>query len=272
MRRVLVSAVLALLWAAPWANAQDPPRSFTNAFGMTFVYIPAGTFDMGSPEEEPDRDLDETLHPVTLSRGFYLQESETTQAQWEAVTGENPSRFKACGPDCPVESVSWEMCEAFARRLSELDPERTYRLPTEAEWEYACRAGTRTPYWIGDCLETHQANFNGNYALSGCTLGVYRETPLPVKSFPPNPWGLYDMHGNVGEWCADRYGDYPGGAVTDPAGTDIGTFRVFRGGSWYANPATCRSANREAGNPQGRYHSKGLRLLCEPGDVSHQSQ
>ena len=264
MKRSTLFAFLVLVLAAPWARAQDPPASFTNAHGMTFVYIPAGTFTMGSPEEEPERSLDETLHEVTLTRGFYLQVAETTQAQWEAVTGENPSRFKACGEDCPVESVSWEQCRDFAQRLSDLDPERTYRLPTEAEWEYACRAGTRTIYSVGDCLETDQANFNGNYVLSGCTEGIFRETPLPVKSFAPNPWGLYDMHGNVGEWCWDRYGEYPEGPAVDPRGPEIGTFRVFRGGSWYANPATCRSANREEGNPQGRYHSKGLRLVCEP--------
>ncbi len=260
----LALVLLAWMCAVPRAGeAGETSQSFTNEFGMTFVYVPAGSFTMGTPEDEPERDLDETLHEVTISKGFYIQATEVTQAQWKAVTGDNPSRFAACGGDCPVESVSWEMCRDFALRLNELDPGHTYRLPTEAEWEYACRAGTRTVYSVGDCLDTDQANFNGNYVLSGCTEGIYRETTMPVGSFSPNPWGLVDMHGNVGEWCQDRYGEYPEGSATDPVGPDIGTFRVFRGGSWYANPATCRSGNREGGNPQLRYHSKGLRLVAE---------
>ncbi|MGD8387136.1 MAG: formylglycine-generating enzyme family protein [Desulfobacteraceae bacterium] len=257
-------ALVAFLSVPPTGYAADPKASLTNDLSMTFVWIPAGSFIMGSPEDEPERNLDETQHQVTLTQGFYIQTTEVTQAQWTAVMGRNPSRFPPCGPDCPVESVSWEMCQEFIRELSAWDPDHTYRLPTEAEWEYACRAGTPTSFSMGPCMDTTMANYNGNYFISGCTEeGVYRKNPMPVKSFSPNPWGLYDMHGNVGEWCQDRYGEYPKGPVTDPQGPDEGTFRVFRGGSWYSNPATCRSANREEGNPQGRYHSKGLRLICE---------
>ena len=261
---VVLVALVTFLFVPLAGHAADANPSFTNDLGMTFVWVPAGTFTMGSPEDEPERDLDEVPHEVTLTQGFYIQTTEVTQAQWAAVMGRNPSRFSACGPDCPVESVSWEMGREFARELSARDPNRTYRLPTEAEWEYACRAGTRTSFSMGPCIDTTRSNYNGNYFISGCTEeGLYRKNPLPVKSFSPNAWGLYDMHGNVGEWCQDRYGEYPQGPVTDPRGPDEGTFRVFRGGSWYSNPATCRSANREEGNPQGRYHSKGLRLVCE---------
>ena len=227
------------------------PARFTNSLGQAFVYIKPGTFWMGSPSDEPKRDSDETRHKVTLTKGFYLQTTEVTQGQWERVMGSNPSYFKNCGADCPVENVSWEDIQEFIRKLNREEGKK-YRLPTEAEWEYACRAGTETPFSFGKCLSTDQANYDGNYPMPGCGKGAYREKPAPVKSFAPNAWGLYDMHGNVWEWCEDWKGDYPSGAVTDPEGPSNGSVRVLRGGSWSNYAGNCRSANRRGGAPGRR--------------------
>ena len=207
------------------------PARFTNSLGQEFVYIKPGTFWMGSPSDEPERDNDETRHKVTLTKGFYLQTTEVTQGQWERVMGNDPSYFKDCGADCPVENVSWEDIQEFIRKLNREEGKK-YRLPTEAEWEYACRAGTETPFSFGKCLSTDQANYDGNYPMPGCGKGAYREKPAPVKSFAPNAWGLYDMHGNVYEWCEDWLGVYPSGAVTDPEGPSNASVRVLRGGGW----------------------------------------
>ncbi len=206
--------------------------------GMKFVYIPSDSFAMGSPSSEPKREDDERQHQVTLTRGFYLQTTEVTQGQWEAVMGNNPSRFKDCGPKCPVEQVSWDDVQEFVRKLNGRDGKTGYRLPSEAEWEYAARAGTTTPFAFGDCLSTGQANYDGNYPMPGCAKGEYRKTTVPADSFSPNKWGLYNMHGNVWEWCQDWYGDYPSEAVRDPKGPGSGSARVFRGGSWFNSAGT----------------------------------
>ncbi len=191
-----------------------------------FVLIKPGTFTMGGPSGEPDRGSNETRHKVTISKSFYLQATEVTQAQWKAVMGSNPSKFKDCGGDCPVEQISWEDIQQFIEKINRMTGKK-YRLPTEAEWEYACRAETATPFNTGRCLSTAQANYNGNYPLSGCEKGKYREKTVSVASFPFNAWGLYDMHGNVLEWCRDWYGDYPSGEITDPTGSSSGSGRLF---------------------------------------------
>ncbi len=229
--------------------------------GMKFVYINPGNFMMGSPSSEPDRDSDEKQHRVTLTKGFYMQTTEVTQGQWQEVMGYNPSKFSICGDNCPVENVSWNDVQEFIKKLNKRSGKLKYRLPTEAEWEYACRAGTDTPLAFDGCLSTNQVNYDGNYAQEGCPKGEYREKTVPVESFPPNAWGLYDMHGNVWEWCQDRYGVYPSGSVTDPKGPVLGLTRVDRGGSWFNGAWGCRSANRDGGTPDLRFFNLGFRLV-----------
>jgi len=235
-------------------------KSFTNSIGMKFVMIPAGTFMMGSPSNEPRRDIDERQHRVTISKPFYIQTTEVTQGQWREIMGNNPSRFKNCGDDCPVEKVSWNDCQEFIRKLNRQEGINKYRLPTEAEWEYACRAGTDTPFYFSDCLSTDQANYDGNHPMPGCSRREYRKRTVPVGSFPPNEWGLYDMHGNVWEWCQDWYEDYPSGHATDPTGPSSSEFRVLRGGSWFSYARRTRSANRYWGGAGGRFNRFGFRI------------
>jgi formylglycine-generating enzyme required for sulfatase activity len=196
-------------------KAQEVQRpSIQTINGMEFVEIPAGTFIMGSPKDEPGRYDDEEQHEVIIEKEFYLQTTPVTQSQWEAVMGNNPSRFKdnKDAPNCPVESVSWYDVQEFVKKLNAapetIEKGIEYSLPTEAEWEYACRAGTTTPFWNGDCLSTDQANYDGNYPMPNCEKGIYRQRTTPVKIFKPNPWGLFDMHGNVWEWCQDEYKPY----------------------------------------------------------------
>ncbi len=247
--------------ASPPSSPDASKALITKSLGMEFVYIPPGTFTMGSPFNEPERDNDEVQHQVTLSQGFHLQTTEVTQGQWERVMGSNPSRFKSCGPDCPVEMVSWEDVRDFVQTLNRMQGADIYRLPTEAEWEYAARAGTQTPFFFGDCLSTDQANYNGNSPMPGCDKGQYLKKPVAVGSYPANAWGLYDMHGNVWEWCQDWYGKYDGGAVTDPRGASWGESRVRRGGSGNGNAGNCRSANRRWSAPGSRDSRLWLRLV-----------
>ncbi|HPX10981.1 MAG TPA: formylglycine-generating enzyme family protein, partial [Syntrophales bacterium] len=172
-------------------------KTFTNSIGMTFVLIPPGIFVMGSPPTEPQRFDDEVQHRVELTKPFYMQRTAVTQGQWKAVMKGNPSHFNGCGDSFPVEQISWEDCRRFIEKLNRREETDRYRLPTEAEWEYACRAGTASPFNTGDCLSTDQANYNGNYPYRGCRGGKYRHCTVSVASFPPNAWGLYDTHGNV---------------------------------------------------------------------------
>jgi len=226
-------------------------------FKLEMVYIPGGTFTMGSPENEEGRCNDEKQHSVTLSP-FYMGKYPVTQAQWEAVMGSSPSNFK--GPNRPVENVSWDEAAEFCKKISQKTGKK-YRLPTESEWEYACRAGTDTPFYFGKTVTPDLVNYDGNSPYADAPEGKYRPETTEVGIFPPNAFGLYDMHGNVWEWCGDWYGDYPSGAVTDPTGPGIGSARVFRGGCWSYYAGYCRSAYRNRNTPSNRYYNLGFRLV-----------
>ena len=235
-------------------------KKFTNKIGMGFVLISPGVFEMGilSTQNETKSGLP---HKVNLTEEFYMQTTEVTQGQWKEIMGTNPSFFKNCGDDCPVEQVSWNDVELFIKRLNDFEETNSYRLPTEAEWEYACRAGTKTPFSFGECLLTAQANYCGNYPLNGCKKGLYREKATAVKDFPPNAWGLTGMHGNVWEWCRDRFGQYPDGVVTDPEGPPSGLLRVIRGGGWNSYAKACRSGNRSGVEPTKYFANLGFRVV-----------
>ena len=181
-----------------------------------------------------------------------------TQEQWQAVMGNNPSHFKG-DKNLPVEQVSWNDCQEFIKKLREKD-KKPYRLPSEAEWEFSCRAGTTTPFHFGETISTDQANYDGTFTYGNGRKGVNRGKTTPVGSFPANAWGLHDMHGNLWEWCQDWFGDYPQKDVVDPQGAEKGEFRVLRGGSWYFNPEDCRSAYRRRYLPGSRDYNRGFRL------------
>ena len=247
----------------------SPKGEFTNSIGIEFASIPAGKFLMGSPETEKGRDPSETQHEVTLTQGFRMGVHEVTQAQYEQVMGKNPSHFK--GATLPVETVSYDDALAFCQKLSDLPAEkaagRKYRLPTEAEWEYCCRAGTSTPYHFGQELNGTQANCNGNFPYGTTEKGPNLRKTSPVGSYPPNAWGLYDMHGNVWEWCQDRYDSYPKQSVTDPRGPEVGSDCVLRGGCWISVAAICRSAYRSGYDPSIRDFRNGFRLALSSSGI-----
>ncbi len=252
----LVLAGSVLIAAEP--QAKPDSKSITNTLDMKFVLVSPGTFMMGSPKEEKERKPDEAQHKVTLTKGFYMSVYPVTQEQWTAIMGKNPSKFQG-DKNLPVEQVNWSECQEFIKKLQEKD-KRSYRLPTEAEWEYACRAGTTTPFHFGETISTEQANYNGNYVYGTGKKGLYREKTVPVGSFPANAWGLHDMHGNVWQWCQDLFAEYPKQDVaTDPLGT-TGENRVIRGGSWIDNPLECRSAYRGGCKPTLRHGLIGFRL------------
>jgi formylglycine-generating enzyme required for sulfatase activity len=254
----------------------EPPRAITNSVGMKLVLIPAGSFLIGSPEGEMQRGADEgPLRRVTLTRPFYLSVFPVTQFIYAHVTGRNPSHFTPAnggGPNHPAEEVSWEDAVAFCRRLSALDGEkragRAYRLPTEAEWEYACRAGTTTAFAFGDSLSAEQANFDGNHPYGAAARGRHLQRTSAFGQYKPNAWGLYDMHGNVWEWCADWYAAdyYATAADHDSGGPPRGEQRVLRGGSWNNSGHLCRSARRNKYAPGFRNDTIGFRVaLAVPG-------
>jgi formylglycine-generating enzyme required for sulfatase activity len=256
---VLVAAFVTLAGDAVHAQPKkDPPKDFTNSIGMKFVWIAPGNFVMGSPKEELKRQDNETQHKVTLTKGFYMGIYLVTQEQWKEIMGNNPSEFKGEN-NLPVEAVSWDDCQEFIKKLREKN-KKLYRLPFEAEWEYACRAGTKTPFHFGETISTDQANYNGDFTYGNGKKGVNRKKTTPVGSFPANAWGLHDMHGNVWEWCQDFHGDYPQKDVVDPIGSEKGQFRVLRGGSWNVFPLNCRSACRDWSGPGYRDFYCGFRV------------
>jgi len=246
------------------ARFADAPV-ITNKTGMTFILISSGTFLMGSPASEPGRDSDELQHVVTITRPFYMQTTEVTQGQWRSVMGYNPSRFRHCGDDCPVEKVSWHDVQKFILRLnSEEEGASPYRLPTEAEWEYAARAGSASALANGKIAETGcEPDLNLNRV--GWYCGNSNGKTHAVAKKQPNAWGLYDMHGNVWEWCQDWYGDYQAESVVDPKGPVDGLIRTNRGGSWWWFARFCRSANRIRYMPFDRTEDLGFRLVRSTG-------
>lgn len=225
-----------------------------NSLGMTFVYIPSGEFMMGSPDDEKERDSDEQQHHVRLTKGFLMQTTPVTQGQWKSVMGNNPSFFKDSGDGCPVERVSWHDACKFIDTLNQMEKTEKYRLPTEAEWEYACRAGTSTRFYTGN---THR-----DLARAGWYRKNSGGKTHPVGSKAPNAWGLYDMHGNVWERCHDWYGKYPPDSIINPTGPESGSGRVVRGGSWDVVARNCRSACRyDWHGADDRYFLVGFRLV-----------
>jgi formylglycine-generating enzyme required for sulfatase activity len=251
-------------------TAQFFSEVLNTAISLDMVLIPAGNFLMGSPKDELDRfDSESPQHLVTVP-SFCLGKYPVTQTQYQAVMGTNPSRFK--GGDRPVERVSWEEAVAFCERLSQLAG-REYRLPSEAEWEYACRARTTTPFHFGETITTDLANYDGTDDPDGKwsgsygrgSKGNYRKETTPVGTFPPNAFGLYDMHGNVWEWCLDHWHDNYEGAPTDGSAwlsEDKSLNRLLRGGSWDYSPRNCRSAVRYLNSPGYRFYIIGFRVLC----------
>jgi len=271
MKKTIFAVIVLAFALHTTVTAQSAPANM--------VRINGGTFTMGSPANEPKRDGDEGQHQVMVS-GFYMGKYEVTQKEYQEIMGTNPSYFK--GDNLPVEQVSWfdavEYCNKRSQKegltpaysISGSGDSRTvtwnrnangYRLPTEAEWEYACRGGTTTPFNTGNNITTSQANYDGNYPYNNNAKGEYRKKTMPVGSFAPNGWGLYDMHGNVFEWCWDCYGAYASGPQTDPVGASSGSYRVFRGGSWADSAGALRSAYRVNYNPYARVSSIGFRLV-----------
>jgi len=253
----------AVLRAAPRPVDPDPKpvpdrvlRSKQKDVPENFVLIHGGEFTMGSPTYEPEHKSTETQHQVKVS-DFYMGKYAVTQAEWEFVTGTNPSYFK--GANLPVERVSWDDCQAFIEMLNRKTGKK-FRLPTEAEWEYACRAGTTTPFNTGENLTTAQANYNGKYPYNKNQKGLYRKKTVAVDHFEPNAWGLYNMHGNVSEWCSDN----EDGRVENPAGSTTGSGSVFRGGCWANYALCCRSASRYSYPPGRRSDYVGFRLVFVP--------
>jgi formylglycine-generating enzyme required for sulfatase activity len=270
------SIITVSFWLGVAANisSAQPPKEITNSIGMMLVLIPKGTFMMGSPESEKGRDKDdETQHEVTISKDYYLGVIEVTQGQYEKVMGTNPSHFqkqfirKSDSSMYPVEQVSWEDAVDFCKKLSELPEEkkagRVYCLPTEAEWVYACRAGSKSAYSFGETSKSL-----GDYAWFDRNS---KGQTHPVGERKPNAWGLYDMHGNVWEWCSDRYGEYPKVAVSDPVGPREVSVRVLRGGSWCDVAASCRSAIRRRYVPSIRGNDLGFRLALISSETPQSS-
>lgn len=233
-----------------------------------WVKIKAGSFQMGTPTSEANRESDEHLHDVTISHDFDIQSTVVTQAQYFLAMGYNPSTFKsrsscsadyfeingaALCPNNPVESVSWNDAQDFISKLNSTDADYSYRLPTESEWEYSARAGSQTAYWYGN-----DADRLGDYAWFDGNSGSQTHA---VGSKPANPWGLYDALGNVWQWTADRYGEYSTSRQTDPVGAASGSYRVLRGGSWYNDARGLRSGNRYYVGPGNRNGNVGFRLV-----------
>ena len=243
MKRILGIVMVLGFVGALSVNAQQVKAGKTEVIDLgkgvklEMVLIPAGKFKMGSHASEEGRGIIETQHVVILTKPFYIGKYEVTQEQWETVMGNNPSYFK--GAKLPVSSVSWDDCQKFIKKLNGVTKGK-YRLPTEAEWEYACRAGTTTAYSFGSKITPKDANYGGSKIEKAVEVGNYK----------PNAFGLYDMHGNVWEWCEDRKSDYPAGSVIDPKGPDpkgpeTNPYRVLRGGSYFQDPDSyLRSACR----------------------------
>jgi formylglycine-generating enzyme required for sulfatase activity len=245
-------AVMVIINPQVTDSASPKGETFTNSIGMKFVLIPADTFKMGSNDGDKD---EKPVHEVTITKPFYMQTTEVTQGQYNKVMGTNPSYFSDCGDECPVERVAWKDAQTFIRKLNDMEGMNKYRLPTEAEWEYACRAGSVKKYSFGSSTSEL-----GNYAWYNSNANGKTH---PVAQKKPNKWGLYDMHGNVGEWCQDWYDEnyYSRSPERDPEGPSSDTYRVLRGGSWHHRFAWfIRSANRGWHDPDNRFNHLGFRV------------
>jgi formylglycine-generating enzyme required for sulfatase activity len=235
------------------------PKANTNSIEMKFIHIPAGTFTMGSPLDEQERIESEIQHTVTFSKPFLIQTTEVTQAQWRQVMEANPSYNSSCGDDCPVEKVSWNDAQDFIHRLNQKEGTNAYRLPTEAEWEYAARAESTSAFCNGSITKI-DCELDPNLDQVGWYCGNMNNRTQPVGKKKPNAWGLYDMHGNVWEWVQDWYGPYETGKVTDPIGPVSGQGKVYRGGGPGMFTRFCRSANRLSAAQDYRFMHLGFRL------------
>jgi len=246
-----------------WAEFELPAGGEAGSVVQRLRWLEPGTFWMGSPADEPEREEQEgPRHRVTLTRGFWLADTACTQALWQAVMGANPSYFKG-DPQRPVESVSWHEVQELLRALEPRLPGCAAGLPTEAQWEYACRAGSETPFSFGGQITPEEVNYEGNFPYAGGAKGRDRGETVAVKSLPANAWGLYEMHGNVWEWCADDLRTYDAEARRDPVGPgleDDKAPRAVRGGSWRGGARWARSAYRLAIRPGDRYGRQGFRL------------
>jgi formylglycine-generating enzyme required for sulfatase activity len=239
--------------------------TLTNSLKMLLVRIEPGEFMMGSASTETGHAIDETQHRVKITRAYMLGAYPVTQSQWSALMAVNPSKFK--GDDLPVESVSWDDAVQFCEKLSTKE-QKHYRLPTEAQWEYACRAGTTTPFYSGPTISGDLANYDAKTAYGNGVKGTSRMKTTPVGTFKPNAWGLFDMCGNVNEWCSDWYSPYPAGDAVDPTGPETPSaptsWRVLRGGSWGSTPTQCRSGARYKSAPDNHFDFYGFRVALDP--------
>jgi formylglycine-generating enzyme required for sulfatase activity len=259
----VVAAAVFIGLSGPRLLAPGPPEFYIEPnTRMVLVAIEPGSFVMGSPASEAGRNADEQPHRVTLSHRLYVGRDEVTQTEWQVMMGANPSQFSDCAR-CPVELVNFYDVGDFLTRLTARSTAMRYRLPTEAEWEYACRAGTTTAYAFGDRLTIRDANVNHTRA-ERVPPDVGGHRTRPVGNFRPNPWGLRDMHGSVWEWTNDVYGPYDTSADIDPRGPEEGTTRVIRGGSWLFDASSARCAQRYAHAPQDKGSSLGFRVVGEP--------
>ena len=267
-------------------QSQREIKIITNSINMKLALIPEGKFVMGSPRNEEERDSAEIPHEVVISKSFYMGVYEVTQREFSKITlpGENrrPPRVtfnssRGGGPDHPMENLLWkdamDFCKALSKQPAERQAGRTYRFPTEAEWEYACRAGSQTAFHFGNSLSSKQANFNGNYPFGSTSKGPYLRKTAKVGSYEPNAFGLYDMHGNVAEYCADWYDKeyYRDSPLDDPLGPPVGVlptgygnhYMIVRGGCWLDDARACRSAYRFRAMPRNTYRLIGFRVVCE---------
>ena len=253
----LFIVVMALVAGVARAPGDTPARWRERTTGMEFVLVQPQSFEMGTPEDVPGREPQEVLHRVQLTRPYYLGQYEVTQGQWRMVMESNPSHFSGCDR-CPVESVNYFEVEEFVRRLNARSGPG-FRLPTEAEWELACRAGGSGLFGHSSALGSRDANIDGSYPY-GASIGPSRQRTTAVGQFAPNAWGLFDMAGNAWEWVQDRHCPYAEGTAVDPVGTCESPYRVIRGGSWKFDGNSARCGLRYTHRPQDRGFSLGFRL------------
>lgn len=256
----------------PSGNAEIFTEDLGSGVKLTMVKIPAGKFLMGSPLSEEKRESDESpQHQVNVPE-FFIGQTLVTQSQWTAIMGSNPSQFRG-NDKLPVDTVSWLDAMDFCQKLSQ-KTRRTYLLPSEAEWEYACRAGTTNPFAFGETIRPDVVNYNGNYPYQGAAKGKYRKKTTPVGTFPPNLFGLYDIHGNLFEWCLDEWVDSYQGAPNDGSARgdinsrDENKLRLLRGGFWFNGAPHCRSANRDNNAASYSQYNIGVRVVSVPSRTS----